>query len=361
MIKEQFLNNLEKALARLILNQIEDNSDPAARQRIQAAVTDFVWQNAAEYDLQDLVATFSSAHNALALFYEYQEARNLCDLKSALARQPLEDGGARAASALRRGGDRWQEPVTGMVFVWVAGGHFLMGSGDWDDQGAADEKPVHEVWLDGFWMGQYPVTVDQYRVFARQFPEHAPPVLPLNTPFVMDNRCGGCQDPGHLKKPTAGDLPVVGVSWNSAAAFGRWLSQVSGGCFRLPTEAEWEYAARSGGKPEKYPGGLAAADVAWFAGNSGGIIHAVGQRQPNGLGLYDMSGNVCEWCLDIYHRFAYERHFSLNPLFDSEGSCRVVRGGSFRHGAKDIRCADRGLLVPDQRSEDLGFRLVKRQ
>lgn len=358
MTKEQFLANLEKALTRLICDQVEKTTDPAARSRTAGAVAEFVRENAAEYELEDLVATFSSAQNAIGLFYEFQEAKGLCQPDSLPAHRQATGDGAACQAPLRRGGDLWEEPVTGMVFVWVPGGSFLMGSGDWDDQGAADEKPVHEVWLNGFWMGKCPVTVDQYLVFAKAVPTHAPHGIRPSGPFLLDGRCQGCG--GSIgNRPVGGDWPVVGVSWHDAMAFAKWLSDKSGTFFRLPTEAEWEFAARSGGRPEKFPGGLPPEATAWYQANSAGTPHPVGQLRPNGAGLYDLSGNVCEWCLDVYHRQAYERHGQLNPVFTGEGTCRVVRGGSFCYGAKDIRCADRGLAVPEHREGDLGFRLVR--
>jgi len=358
MTKEQFLANLENALTRLICDQVEKSADPDSRGRIKGAVAEFVRENAAEYEWEDLVATFSSAQNAVGLFYEFQEAKGLCGMGDAPAQPNTTLSAPCPKAELRRGGNLWQEPVTGMVFVWVPGGRFLMGSGDWDDQGSADETPVHEVWLDGFWMGKYPVTVDQYLVFARAVPAHAPHGIRPSGPFLLDGRCQGCG--GSIgNQQVAGDWPVVGVSWHDAVAFARWLSDKTRLCFRLPTEAEWEYAARSGGRPEKFPGGLPPEATAWYAANSAGTLHPVGRLRPNGAGLHDMSGNACEWCQDIYHRQAYERHGQLNPLFNGEGTCRVVRGGSFRYGAKDIRCTDRGLAVPEHQEGDLGFRLVR--
>jgi formylglycine-generating enzyme required for sulfatase activity len=138
------------------------------------------------------------------------------------------------------------------------------------------------------------------------------------------------------------------------------LTRQSACDLRLPTEAQWEYAARSAGRAEKYAGGHPPDKAAWHAGNSGGRLHRVGRRAPNGLGLHDMCGNVCEWCLDVYDGLAYSRHAELNPLVAEGGSgARVVRGGSFHHGTRDVRCADRGLFVPDYCGDDLGLRLVR--
>jgi formylglycine-generating enzyme required for sulfatase activity len=156
------------------------------------------------------------------------------------------------------------------------------------------------------------------------------------------------------------ELPMVGVSWREANEFAYQLAKKVGFDLRLPSEAQWEYAARSAGKEEKYAGGYEPEEVAWFADNSDQQLQAVGRKKPNGIGLYDMCGNICEWCRDHYLPQAYAQHDNLNPVTRGrEGDCHVVRGGSFCHGVKDVRCADRGLFVPDHKDQDLGFRLVR--
>ena len=330
--KERFLQNLEKALRLMICDRLNPNADDATRKALASEVADFIRYNAGEYTLEELAETFTSYDTAVGLFYEYQDAKRLVD------QAPVSREAPSPAAGVRMAADRWLETLTGMAFVWVPGGSFLMGSGDWDDQGLADEKPVHEVWLDGFWMGQTPVTAAQFSRFTKA-------------------------DPGResLHDPAAtGDVPVAGVSWHDAAAFARWLSQRTGQLFRLPSEAQWEYAARSGGRAEKYAGSDRAADVAWYADNSGGRLHRVARKKPNGLNIYDMCGNVCEWCLDHYAKSAYQHHGGHNPVIRlDDDTARVVRGGSWRYGAKDVRCADRGLLVEDRRETDVGFRLIR--
>lgn len=129
--------------------------------------------------------------------------------------------------------------------------------------------------------------------------------------------------------------------------------------FRLPTEAEWEYAARSGGKNEKYSGGNDIDSVAWYSGNSGRKTHPVGQKQPNGLGIYDMSGNVWEWTNDWYDENYYRNSPRDNPKGADSGQYRVLRGGSLRSDALDSRAAHRGGNLPDIRfSGSFGFRCV---
>lgn len=179
--------------------------------------------------------------------------------------------------------------VKGVEFVWVSGGSFLMG--DVRGDGAEDEKPPHRVRLDGFWMGRYEVTVGQYRRFCRETGRSMPP-----------------QPPG-----SGEDHPVVNVSWYDAMEFCRWVGR------RLPTEAEWEYAARAGGRKLRYPRGEALThDDANFSGIGGADRWEgpapVGSFPPNALGLCDMDGNVREWCLDRYRKDYYRYSNSIrNP------------------------------------------------
>ena len=184
-------------------------------------------------------------------------------------------------------GEEWRDPVTGMAFMWVPGGCYQMGDtfGDGDE----DEKPVHEVCVDGYWMGKYEVTQGEWQK-------------------IMGS------NPSHFNK--GDNYPVEKVSWNDAKEFIRKLNSKSNGYkFKLPTEAEWEYAARSGGKKEKYSGSSDVDSVAWYNSNSGKSTHSVGTKAPNGLGIYDMSGNVWEWVEDIYSNNAYRNHSRNNPIY----------------------------------------------
>jgi formylglycine-generating enzyme required for sulfatase activity len=230
-----------------------------------------------------------------------------------------------------RAGDVWKEPVTGMEFVWVPKGCYQMGCGSWTSSCDDDEKPVHEVCLDGFWIGKYEVTQGQWKK-------------------IMGS------NPSYYK--SGDDFPVEKVSWNDAKEFISRLSRQSGNRFALPTEAQWEYAARSGGKNEKYAGGSNVDSVAWYDGNSGGKTHRVGTKAPNGLGIYDMSGNVWEWCEDVYDSNAYSKHARNNPVVTSGGTARVLRGGSWYINPGHVRAANRLRNTPDRRNFDLGFRLA---
>jgi len=235
-------------------------------------------------------------------------------------------------------GDVWNDPVTGMVFVWVPGGCYQMGCGSWDGTGIpancqSDEKPVHEVCVDGFWMGQTEVTQGQWQQ-----------VIPGN-------------NPSHFKKED--NYPVEQVSWNDAKEYIRKLNGMGSGKFRLSSEAEWEYAAHSGGKAEKYSGGSDLNSVAWYSSNSGNSTHPVRTKKDNGLGIYDMSGNVWEWCEDVYIADIYSRPDKKNPIYNSGGPYRVIRGGSWYSVPGNVRCAYRDYGDPSSRGNDVGFRLLR--
>jgi formylglycine-generating enzyme required for sulfatase activity len=149
------------------------------------------------------------------------------------------------------------------------------------------------------------------------------------------------------------------VSWEEAKEFCTRLSRQTGRNYSLPTEAEWEYAARGGNKSEgtKYSGGWGIDDVAWYAGNSGNSTHACGTKRPNALGIYDMSGNVWEWCEDWYGK-SYIQYDNDNPKGASTGSRRVLRGGSWYNNAGYCRVSFRGSYGPSDRDYDFGFRVV---
>lgn len=225
------------------------------------------------------------------------------------------------------------DSVTGMEFIKIKGGCYPMGDifGDGEDW----EKPVHEVCLDDFYLGKFAVTQGQWNTIMGK-------------------------NPSYFKNGKKN--PVENVSWDEVQAFIRKLNQKSGKNYRLPTEAEREYAARSGGKKEKWAGTNhepALIDYAWFEGNSANKTHPVGQKRPNGLGLYDMSGNVWEWVGDVYRSDAYTVHSRTNPIYLGPGPCRVTRGGSWFNKPRGARTTDRGSRQPDNRSYGLGFRLAR--
>ena len=154
------------------------------------------------------------------------------------------------------------------------------------------------------------------------------------------------------------NLPVESVSWNDCQLFISRLNALTGMNFRLPTEAEWEYAARGGKKSKgyKYAGSNTSTDVAWFSANSGGQTHNVGTKQPNELGLYDMSGNVWEWCQDWFG--AYRKEEQNNPTGPQSGGERVFRGGGWGHDASSCRVSERAGDATGGRSVGIGLRLA---
>jgi formylglycine-generating enzyme required for sulfatase activity len=215
--------------------------------------------------------------------------------------------------------------------VNVRGGCFQMG--DAFSGGNPDERPVHEVCLNDFYIGKYAVTQAEWQAVMGNNPSK----------FTGDRR------------------PVESVSWNDAQAFIAKLNRMTGRRYRLPTEAEWEYAARSGGKNEKWAGTSDPSQLsnyAWYSENSGQKTHAVGTKKPNGLGLFDMSGNVSEWVQDLYGEVWYEESPKDNPQGPRTGNARVLRGGSWAAGAWNLRDALRLWYDPAFWDDFLGFRLA---
>jgi formylglycine-generating enzyme required for sulfatase activity len=232
---------------------------------------------------------------------------------------------------IEAGRREFKEPVTGMELVFVRGGCFSMG--DTFEDGAFDEKPVHEVCVSDFSMGKYEVTQGQWKTIMGKNPSHF-------------SSCGD-------------SCPVEQASWNDVQTFIQKLNQKTGKTFRLPTEAEWEYAARSGGKKERYAGtNDNLDDYAWCVNNSGRKTHPVGQKKANTLGLFDMSGNVWEWVVDRYDRGYYSRGPRDNPSGPSSGSSRVLRGGGWNSKPQYVRAAFRFGRYPVNRFDDTGFRIL---
>ncbi|HBG08296.1 MAG: hypothetical protein A2075_11680 [Geobacteraceae bacterium GWC2_58_44] len=224
------------------------------------------------------------------------------------------------------------EALLELPLAQVKGGCFQMG--DIFDSGGPDEKPAHEVCVDNFSIGRYPVTQKQWRsVMGGKPPQYQ----------WLD------------------DYPVEKVSWNDAQEFVRILREKTGRKWRLPTEAEWEYAARGGGKKQKYPGTSSEAEIeeyAWFESNSGLKTHPVGSRKPNDLGIYDMAGNVWQWVHDRYDRDYYRQSPRMNPKGDPFGVNRVLKGGSAYKEADFLRVSYREYQAPELRGNCVGFRLA---
>ncbi len=234
-----------------------------------------------------------------------------------------------ASPGVTTAGPEFTDATIGMEFVPVPGGCFKMGDnfGDGDE----DEKPVHEVCLDAFYIGKYEVTQGQWLAIMGKNPSQF-------------KQCGK-------------NCPVENVSWQEIQLFVKKLNVRSDKNYRLPTEAEFEFAARDGGRRERYSGiGESVSSLAWFEANSGGKTHPVGQKKPNSLGVYDMSGNVAEWVFD--RKGDYKAENKKNPIGPDSGVNRVLRGGSWLDKSTNLRASSRSELTPSVRTNFIGFRLV---
>jgi formylglycine-generating enzyme len=218
----------------------------------------------------------------------------------------------------------------------IPAGWFLMGSA----QGQDNEQPVHRVWLDDFYLAVRQVTNSEYASFLSAIGKNPPP-------FWNEPNFNGPQQ------------PVVGVSWFEAAEYCEWLSSATRCNFRLPTEAEWERAARGDVEGKQYPWGDAPPQSRpnyaklWLTGPE-----PVGRSQPNQFGLHEMCENVHEWCSDWFAPNYYQNSPARNPKGPSEGTRRSSRGGSWRHHVKISRCSARSSIPPEFHYADYGFRVA---
>jgi len=265
-------------------------------------------------------------------------------------------------------------------YVLVKGGTFKMGTDDFDWA-----KPIHEVKVSDFYMNKFQLTIKEFMDFVNETNSNHPEWLEKGSEYNIKT---GTKD-YYKKFVDIEQKPIVGVSWYNAVAYCNWLSQKNGlkpcytingtnvkcdftaNGYRLPTEAEWEYAARGGQLPEslKLSGSLQKwagtdneselGDYAWYEKNSDNTTHPVGQKKPNPLGLYDMTGNVWEWCYDWYNKDYYKNSPKENPIGAESGSSRVFRGGSWNDNASNCRVANRYDYSPGYRNYFFGFRLAK--
>jgi sulfatase modifying factor 1 len=227
-------------------------------------------------------------------------------------------------------GKIFKDAHLGMEFVFIKGGCYEMG--DPFEDGRKDERPCHNVCVDDFYLGIYEVTQGQWEK-------------------VMGS------NPSYKK---GDNYPVEQVSWEDVLHFVNRLNIQTGREYWLPTEAEWEYAARSGGKKERYSGTSQEEELkqyAWFAPNSDLQTHPVGQKRPNSLGLYDMTGNVAELCFDWYDENYYQSSPRDNPKGPNRGSYRALRGNSYFAYDYRARVSARSMVTPSLRNHFVGFRL----
>lgn len=242
--------------------------------------------------------------------------------------------------------------------IKISGGTYLMGSKDKDNSADTDEQKQHEVKINSFELSKFEVTVWQWRAFVKATKSKMP------------------------EKPSwdwKDNFPINQITWEQAIDYCNWLSKeeklqpvyskkgpnyifnIKANGYRLPTEAEWEYAAKGGklSKATKYSGGDNADIIAWHKANSNKAPHTIGTKLPNELGIYDMSGNVWEWCWDWYNEEYYKREKNNNPTGPEMGEKRTVRGGSWDSKLNYLRPANRISTYPNQTHEFYGFRVAK--
>jgi formylglycine-generating enzyme required for sulfatase activity len=270
----------------------------------------------------------------------------------------------------------------GMKLVMIPAGEFLMGSPSADAHSDQDERPQHRVRISKpLYMGVHEVTVGQFARFVEATGHETDAekgvggaVIDFNTGKVVVDRKYHWRNPGFEQ---GDDHPVVQVSWNDAMAFCKWLSESEGETYRLPTEAEWEYACRAG-TSSRFSSGDDEASLRRFANIADGALNnhqairwasawddghaftaSVGRFLPNAFGLYDMHGNVWEWCSDWYDAGYYKSSPEVDPTGPGAGTVRVLRGGAWYYRARDNRSAFRYRARPDLRDFMNGFRVVK--
>jgi formylglycine-generating enzyme required for sulfatase activity len=295
--------------------------------------------------------------NGAAEQKEEEERKERGRLAAERARTEAERQARREAFRATRmtEGQPWIVPGLGMEFVHVAPGLFRMGSED----GGDDEKPLHGVDITRmFWLGTYPVTQSEYEDLMGCNPSHFQDNVVVKPGFLGLGR--------ETAKRSRGRHPVECVSWDDAMAFCKKLTEREraagrlrdGYAFRLPTESEWEYAARGGAQSRgfTYSGSNDLKEVGWHDDNSDNKTHPVGLKLPNELGLYDMSGNVWEWCRDWYGN--YSAGAMPDPTGAGAGRDRVLRGGSWFYHASYCRAAFRFRLAPSSSFNNLGFRVA---
>lgn len=238
--------------------------------------------------------------------------------------------------------------------VSVEGGTFMMGSNE--NNG---ENPIHEVTLKSFYIGKYPITVEEFEKFiiatGYQTDAEKEGYDVLTDKWEMRDGINWSYNvQGKKRENEEKNHPVIHISWNDADAYAKW----AGG--RLPTEAEWEFAARGGNKSKgyKYSGSDNIDDVAWYWNNSGKTTHPVGTKKPNELGIYDMSGNVSEWCNDWYDNEYYNNSPSKNPKGPESETFRVLRGGSWADLDSNCRSTERHHYLPGEKENYFGARIV---
>jgi formylglycine-generating enzyme required for sulfatase activity len=254
------------------------------------------------------------------------------------------------------------DPAASMEFVLVKGEEYRRG--DETGLGRENERPSHSVRVTDFYMGKYEVTVEQFKRFVDDTryltaPEKRGWVVDIDAAMGTFSRREGIswKNPGFEQNERH---PVVWVDWHDAVSFAAWLSKKTGGIYNLPTEAQWEYAAKAAGS-HRWAGTSKEEELsrfAWYRENSNSVTHEVGLLDPNGLGIYDLSGNAWEWCLDGYAEYRHAPHTMQDPMVRA-GDTRIIRGGSWRVDGALVTTTYRNGYKPTYSHSSIGFRLVK--
>lgn len=279
----------------------------------------------------------------------------------------------------------WKDPATGMEFVWVEGGCYDMGQTEQEknflikklgeekySKYYKNEQPLHKVCVDGFWMARYEVTKGQFRQFVKET-GYITDAQKKDSAYVYTDANGWVKEKGYNWQntgfPQDDSHPVTNISWNDARAFCQWLSGRAFKKYTLPSEAQWEYAARAGGSTEEPSAPETVCLNANGADQSSGLPQTypcddgfkftapVGKYQPNALGIHDMLGNVWEWCEDVFREDAYQIHSEKNPMLSHGNFMHVFRGGSWYNDPCGLRVSNRGRGDAYNRIAMLGFRV----
>ena len=312
------LDNIEAFVDLRLTPLVPDEVEAQVQQAVEAAEPEPV----SRADLPEVEAQAQQAAEVAEPYHEFLVALSEVEAQAQQAMEVAEPVPVACAQPL--------DPE----MIELPGGTFTMG----EKNGAEDERPLHQVTLSPFSIGKYPVTFEEYDAFCEATGKEKP------------------DDHGWGRERR----PVIDVSWDDALAYCKWRSEQTGQQYRLPSEAEWEYAARSGTQTvfdfEDNADGLGA--YGWYSDNSGGTTHPVGGKQPNSFGVYDLYGNVWEWVADRYG--AYPRDPVTDPSDSSWGGThRVNRGGGWNNTAHYCRAANRNGNSPDHRRRNLGFRLAR--
>lgn len=280
-------------------------------------------------------------------------------VESANYNQVLAGGNATIIKKEARYKDSYIEEISNNM-VFVEGGTFIMG----DEFNKNKNEPSHTVKLNSFYVGKFEVTHRQFAYFMTKT-GYVTEAQQNDGAIVIDGSKRkevnfGYDAAGKVRSAENTNDPVLYVSWNDALAFCNWLSKETNRSFRLPTEAEWEYAARGGIKTQSlnFAGIGKPEEVAWFKANSGNQTHAVGKKKSNELDLFDMSGNAWEWCADWYSEKYYKNSPNESPMGPTDGRQRVIRGGSWQSDLAQIRSVYRSGATPHEGFYSIGLRIV---